>query len=67
VRGAILGAREGPRLIAETVKDSREAVRGLGVELLTVTARDCYPLAQLACYGGFFLFFCFFFVFLVLF
>jgi hypothetical protein len=52
-----LGAREGPRLIAETVKDSREAVRGLGVELLTVTARDCYPLAQLACYGGFFFFF----------
>ena len=52
VREAVLAAPEGPRLVAETVQDSREAVRQLGVDLLALVARNCYPVAQLAAYGG---------------
>jgi hypothetical protein len=27
-------------------------VQLLGIDLLALVARDCYPIAQLACYGG---------------
>lgn len=52
VRGALLAAPEGPRLLADTVKDAREPVRMAGMEVLRLVGRDCYTLSQLACYGG---------------
>jgi hypothetical protein len=41
-----------PRLVADTLKDPREAVRGQAVAVLAVLTHHCFTLAQLAAYGG---------------
>ncbi len=52
VRAALLAAVEGPRLLSDAVKDPREQVQLLAMQLLALLARDCLPLAQLAVYSG---------------
>lgn len=52
VRAAVLASSEGPRLVADTLKDPREAVSAQAVALLAVLVHHCFALAQLAAYGG---------------
>lgn len=39
-------------MLADTVKDPREQIQLLGASLLGLAARECLPIAQLACYAG---------------